>query len=124
MAFTHTVDRAMLDWFLSEYGTLYAGYSTADPDKDGSGLAEPSSGGYARVDVSANLSRTDSEIDNDAVIEFPVATGSQGTITHACLFTAATEGNLLWSVALGSSKTVSENDVPRFPAGDFNITMS
>ena len=123
MAFTTTVDQALLDYFLATY-TLYAGYSTADPTKDGTGLAEPSgTTGYARVDVSSGMTRTASEIDNDAAIEFPVATDDQGTITHACLFDGE-EGDLIWSAALTASKEVSTGDTPRFPAGDFNITQS
>ena len=124
MAFTTTVDQAILDWFLSEYTTPYAGYSTADPGKDGSGLAEPAGAtGYARVDITAGLSRTGSEIDNDAEITFPEATDDQGTVTHACLFAGAA-GDLIWSAALTASKVVSSGDTPRFPAGDFNITQS
>ena len=123
MAFTTAVDQALLDYFLATY-TLYAGYSTADPTKDGTGLAEPSgTTGYARVDVSSGMTRTASEIDNDAAIEFPAATDDQGTITHACLFDGE-EGDLIWSAALTASKEVSTGDTPRFPAGDFNITQS
>jgi len=125
MAFTTTVDQAILDWLLTEYTTLYAGYSTADPGKAGAGLAEPAGEtGYARVDVSSGMTRTDSTIDNDAEITFPEATGSQGTITYACLFDADSGGNLLWSAALSASKAVTTGDTPRFPAGDFNVTMS
>jgi len=125
MAFTTAVDQEILDWFLTQYDTPYAGYSTADPTKDGSGLAEPDSEttGYARVNLTAGLTRTSSEIDNDAAIEFPEATGDQGTITYACLFDGE-EGDLIWSAALTASKEVSTGDTPRFPIGDFNITQS
>jgi hypothetical protein len=124
MPFTTAVDQAILDWFLTEYTTPYAGYSTADPTKDGSGLAEPDGGtAYARVDVTAGLSRTDSEIDNDAEIAFPEATSSQGTAAYACLFDAE-EGDLIWYGALTTPKAIATGDTPRFPAGDFNITQS
>lgn len=124
MAFTHTVDRQFLDYFLTTYeANLWAGYSTADPGKDGSGLAEPVGGGYARVDVSAGWTRADSEIDNDEVITFSEASGNQGTITYACLFNAEA-GDLIWSAALTTPKAVSTGDVPRFPVGVFDITQS
>jgi len=124
MAFTTAVDQAILDWFLTTYATPWAGYSTADPGKTGATLAEPAGAtGYARVDLTAGLSRTASEIDNDAEIEFPEATDDQGTITYACLFDDE-EGDLIWSAALSASKVVSTGDTPRFPLGDFNITQA
>jgi hypothetical protein len=124
MPFTTAVDQAVLDWFLATYTTPYAGYSTADPTKDGSGVAEPAGAtGYARVDLTAGLARTNSEIDNDAEITFPVASDDQGTALYALLFDGA-EGTLRWYGLLTSSKVINSGDTPRFPAGDFNITMS
>jgi len=122
MPFTNAVDQAFLDYFLTTYD-LHAGYSTADPTKDGTGVAEPAGGtGYARVDIDAVVTRTGSEIDNDAVIEFPEATSAQGHITHACLFDGA--GGIIWYGELTAHKDVGVGDTPRFPAGDFNITQS
>lgn len=128
MAFTTTIDQAILDHFFGLASWTaptewWAGYSTADPGKDGAGLAEPAGGtGYARVEVTA-WTRASSEVDNDDVIEFPGATSSQGTITYACLFDAET-GDLIWSAALSASKAITTGDTPRFSAGEFNITMS
>ena len=126
MSFSYTVDRAMLDYFLATYTTLYAAYSTTTPAKDGTNITEPDgpTTGYARVDVAALLARTDSEIDNDVVIEFPTATGDQGTITHAVLFSAASAGDMRWFSALSAPKAIVTGDTPRFPAGEFNLTMS
>lgn len=125
MAFTTAVDQAMLDWFLTEYPTLYAGYSTADPGKTGATLAEPAGAtGYARVEISGDLTRTGSTVDNDTAITFPAATGDQSTITHACLFTTAATASLIWSAALTAPVAVGVGDTPRIPAGDYNITQS
>ncbi len=129
MAFTNTIDQAILDHLFGKASWTaptewWAGYSTADPGKDGSTLAEPAGGGYARVQIlTAGWGRSSSEMDNEAAITFPEATGSQGTITYACLFDGE-EGDLVWSAALTASKAVTTGDTPRFPAGDFNITMS
>jgi len=122
MAFTNAVDQAFLDLFLTTYeADLWAGYSTADPGKDGATLAEPAGGGYARVDVSAGFTRAASEIDNDAEIVFTEASGDQGTITHACLFDGVT-GDLIWSAELTTPKAVTTGDIPRFAAGELNLT--
>jgi hypothetical protein len=124
MSFSNTVDQAMLDYFLTTYTTLYAGYSTTTPTKAGANVSEPAGEtGYTRIEVT-DFARTDSEIDNDAEIVFPEATGDQGTATYAILYDASSGGNMLWFGALSASKAVSTGDVPRFPAGDFNLTMS
>ena len=102
--------------------STYVGLSTADPTDDASGLAEPSSGAYARVEVTA-WSRSGNEVDNDSDITFPTATGSWGTITHGCLFDASTSGNLLVSFALDASKAVASGDTVKFAAGQFNVTL-
>ena len=102
--------------------STYVGLSTADPLDDASGLAEPSGNGYARVQLTT-WSRSGNEVDNDSAVEFPAASGSWGTITHACLFDASTSGNMLLSFVLSASKTISSGETARFPAGDFNITL-
>ena len=122
MAFTDTVDQAFLDLFLTTYeADLWVGYSTADPGKDGATLAEPVGNGYARVDTSAGWTRAVSEIDNDAEIVFAEASGDQGTITHVCLFDGEV-GDLIWSAALTTPKAVTTGDIPRFAAGELNLT--
>jgi len=123
MAFTDTVDRELLDHFLATYD-LWAGYSTADPGKDGTSVAEPAGAtGYARVQIDSDVARTNSEIDNDAAIEFPEATDSQGEITYACLFDGEA-GDIIWYGELTTPKTITSGKTPRFPAGDFNVTQS
>jgi len=105
--------------------TIYVGLSTADPGEDGSGLSEPSGGNYARVATAAadwNAAAA-GVIDNANDIVFNEATGSWGNITHAALFDAETGGNLLASGALLQSKQIDSGDTPKFPAGDFDVTL-
>lgn len=101
--------------------TIYVGYSTADPLDDASGLAEPG-GGYTRVACAA-WSRVGNEVDNDAAVTFPEATGDQGTITHFALFDALSGGNMLCSSALGDSRSITTGITPRFSAGELNVTL-
>ena len=105
--------------------TIYVGLSTADPTDSGSGLAEPSGNGYARVQTSASdwNSAANGSLDNAGNITFNQATGNWGTITHFALFDAATAGNMLAFGALSQSKTISESDTARFEAGDLNISL-
>jgi len=105
--------------------TIYVGLSTTDPTDDGSGLAEPSGNGYARVQTSASDWNTASNgsLDNAGNITFAQATWSWGTITHFALFDAPTAGNLLAHGALSQSKAIGESDTARFEAGDLQISL-
>jgi len=105
--------------------TIYVGLSTADPLDDGSGLAEPSGGSYARVETAASdwSAASDGTISNAGEIAFPQATGDWGTITHFALFDAATSGNMLYHGSLTTSKNPTSGDTASFAAGDLTITQ-
>lgn len=105
--------------------TIYAALSTADPTDTGSGLAEPSGNGYARVQTAASDWNTASNgtVDNANDITFPEATGSWGTITHFALFDAATGGNMLAHGQLSQSKTINSGDTAKFAAGDLDVSL-
>ena len=107
--------------------TLYIALSTADPTDDGSGLAEPSGGSYARKAVSNNKTTwsvaSGGALSNAIDIEFVEATGSWGTITHFAVMDAASGGNMLAHGALGSSKSIDSGDIARFKAGELDISL-
>jgi len=105
--------------------TIYVGLSTADPTDDGSGLAEPSGGSYARVSTAAGDWNTSSggTLDNANAITFPQATAAWGTVTHFALFDAATAGNMLAHGTLDSSQAISSGHTPEFAAGDLSVTL-
>ena len=105
--------------------TIHVGLSTADPTDDGSGLAEPSGGGYARASTSSNNWNTASggATANANDIMFPEATGSWGTITHFALFDAASGGNMLAHGSLSASKVISSGNAVKFAAGDLDVTL-
>ena len=105
--------------------TIWVGVSTADPGDDAAALAEPSGGSYARVETEAADWNTAASgaTTNANVIEFAEATGSWGTITYICLFDAETEGNLLWSGALGSGQAISNGNILRFAASSITATL-
>ena len=105
--------------------TIYVGLSTADPTDDGSGLAEQSGNGYARVQTSTSdwNAASNGTLDNSSDITFTQATGNWGTITHFALFDAATAGNMLAHGALNQSKSINEPDTARFEAGDLQISL-
>jgi hypothetical protein len=107
---------------------LWVGLSTADPGDDGATLAEPSGNGYARVAVTASTwaaaASPGGTKTNETVITFPEASGSWGTVSHICLFDAATSGHLLWSGALDSSEAVTTGNIARFSASALTFTLA
>ena len=126
MSFSNTYETTVLQWtFTTDSVTRptawYLGLFTANPDEDGSGATEISGNGYARKSVSFSVSGNLAT--NSAAVEFDVATGSWGTISHVAVFDASSGGNQIAYAALTTSKAIDTDDVLRFPAGDVDITL-
>ena len=81
--------------------TVYVGYGSAATEAS---MTELSGSGYARVLFGAytltGLPGDDQYVENDNDIDFPEATGSQGTCAVFGFFDALTGGNFLGSVTL------------------------
>lgn len=95
--------------------------STADPGESGSGLAEPSGNNYARVTMNTWAAASNGSTSNSAVITFPTASGSWGTITHLAILDES--ANLLAYGALGTAKAVTNGDILRLDIGTLVITL-
>lgn len=126
MSFSNTYETEVLKWtFTADSVTRptawYLGLFTANPDEDGSGATEISGNGYTRKSVSFTVSGNLAT--NSAAVEFDVATGSWGTISHVAVFDASSGGNQIAYAALTTSKAIDTGDVLRFPAGDVDITL-
>jgi len=100
--------------------TWYLGLFTAAAGEAGGGIEVASGGGYARQSVA--LSRSGSTVSNSALVEFPVATGDNGTVVAVGLFDAETSGNLCGYHTLASSKTYNTGDQIRLQIGALTIT--
>lgn len=127
-SFSDYLENATLDHVLGTAPltspTVYIGLSTADPTDDGSGMAEPAGGSYARVEMDSWAAAASRAIANNATVTFPQASGSWGTITHWALFDAATNGNMLAHGALSASKAVGAGNTPRFVSGEIEVSFS
>lgn len=110
--------------------TLYVGLSSTAPAEDGTGITEPTGGGYARVAVPNgttstvwNVGGTDGTKTNASVITFPAATADWGApITHFFIADSATGGVIAYG-ALGVAKTIGVGDTASFGAGSLTITL-
>lgn len=101
--------------------TLYVALFTSDPTDTGTGT-EVTGGSYARQTITfATSTASKSSTATDAL--FPVATAAWGTVTHIGIYDALTAGNLLFSSALTTSKSVSVGDQIKIAAGDVYITL-
>lgn len=127
MSFADYLENELLDHVLkvgayTQPTNICVGLSTADPGDDGSGLAEPSGNNYSRVTHNTWNAAAGGAATNDGAISFPNPSGSWGTVTHVCLFDAASGGNLLMSGALDSSKSIGSGDTVQF--ADEALTVS
>lgn len=106
--------------------TQYVALYTADPGEAGTAItSEATYTSYARVAVTKASAWTDggSSFTNTALVQFPKCTGGTNTITHFGIVTTSTgAGQLLYSGALSSSLSVSNNIQPQFGAGELQIT--
>jgi len=105
--------------------TIYVGLSTADPGADGSGLAEPTGGGYARAATTAATwaDAEDGQIVNAAAVVMPLAVGDWGLISHVAVFDAAEGGDLLAWGPLDAAVNIVGGEWLHINEGDLIITL-
>lgn len=101
--------------------TLYLALYTVAPTDAGGGT-EVSGGSYARQTCAFTV--TGNLASNTAAVEWPVATGTWGTVVAVGIFDASASGNLLGYGNLTSSKSIASGDVFRIPTGDLDITLT
>jgi hypothetical protein len=81
---------------------------TADPG--GTGASEVSGSAYARVNATALLTRSGSQVTNSAgAVTFPTVITTPYTVTHAGVWDAATVGNFLFGGALAVAKVLRQS---------------
>lgn len=106
----------------SSPATVYIGLYTSDPTDANTGT-EVSGGSYARVAATFGAP-SDGVSTNNAAVEFPVATGTWGTVTHMGILDALTSGNLLYHTPLTTSKSVVSGDTLKFSVGGISVTLA
>ena len=125
MSFTNYAENKVMDVAFGETTwtaptTHYLSLHTSDPSETGA-TGEISGSAYVRQSIGFTV--TNNTATNTAVVEFPTATASWGTITHIAIWDAASGGNAIAYAALTSSKAIATGDVLRLPAGDLDITL-
>lgn len=130
MALSNYLEAALLNGFLrattyTAPTTVYVALFTAAPSGSGGGT-EVSGGGYVRqaITFGAPTGGSPSTATNSALVQFPTATASWGTIVAAAIFDASTGGNMLEYGTLATSKTVGSGDAFAFPVGSYSVSAS
>jgi hypothetical protein len=104
---------------------------------DSAGGTEVSGGSYARATLNPSTtnwngthgnttgasSGTGGTVSNAAVITFATPSAGWGTVTHVGVLDATSAGNLLFCVALTTSKTINSGDTVTFPATTFTMQI-
>lgn len=108
-------------------GTYYIGLSTTSINAAGTGVTEPTGGGYKRVAVTNNKTNfTDSTggiVQNKVQFEFPESTTAWGTITHVFISDSLTAGNVLYYDALTTPRTVQTATILLFAINSMKIQL-
>lgn len=115
------INHVLRNTALTSPTTVYVGLTTADPTETGSQTNEVSGGAYARQSMAFDAPSPSGKTRNTALVTFPTATASWGTVTHWFIADAASGGNMLYYGALDSSKTVGSGDVVEIAAGQMQI---
>ena len=98
-------------WWVS----LYIG----DPDDGG---AEVTGVDYGRVDASFGAAAAGAAA-NDGIVDFGIAGGDWGEVTHFGVHTLETGGALMASGALSASANITSGEDVSFPIGDLVLTL-
>ena len=128
-AFTNYLEEKIVEHFLrnnavSPPATVFVGLFETDPGETGGGT-ETAYTNYARQSSAWTALDVNGQTKNSGTITFPANGNASAsvTITHVCLFDAASAGNPLFYAALTSPKTLAPGDVLSFAtnAGVFTI---
>lgn len=85
----------------------FIGLSTSAPNADGTGVTEPTGGGYARVELTMMSKPNKGVIDNKEDVVFPISTADWGTLTHYVIYDA--DGNVLFANRLAKARIVQDD---------------
>lgn len=124
MSFSNTYETIVLKFAFNADSVTrptswYLGLFTSNPGEGGG--TEISGNGYTRKAVTFTV--TGDTATNSGAVEFDVATGSWGTISHVAVFDASSGGAQIAYAALTTAKAIDTGDVLRFPVGDVDITL-
>lgn len=135
MPFSEAIDNTILDHFFGKAtwsatgDNRWIGLSSTTPTKTGTNVTEPSTGSYARVQLTAAEmdAAASSATTNNADQTFPQATADWlggANLTNMVMYDASSAGNFLAFKSLTVAKPVLNGDTAKFAAGDMDFTIA
>ena len=107
---------------------LFVALMITVPNAAGANGQEVNGGGYQRKAIPCdvdNWQESGTTWSNKKEVVFDVPSANWGTVTGACLFDAATGGNMIYYATLTTSKTISNGDgAPRILANQLQINRA
>lgn len=135
MPFSQAIDNQILDHFFGKStwaatgDARHVGLSSTTPTKTGTNVTEPSTGSYARVQLTAAEmdAAASSTTSNNADQTFPAATADWvggSNLTNMVMYDAGSGGNFLAYKSLVVAKPVLNGDTAKFATGDMDFTIA
>lgn len=118
----NAVLNALLNNTALQVASAYASLHSGDPGL--TGLNELSGSGYGTRPAMAFDAPDAGATSNTSAVVFPAATGNWTEATYGGLFDAATAGNFLFGAALTANITVLTDEIARFAAGAFDLSVT
>lgn len=135
MPFSTAIDNSILDhyttkttWAARTANATWIGLSSTTPTKAGGNVTEPSTGAYARIQVTAAEfdAAASSATQNNADQNFAQATAdwlAAANLTHLVLYDASSAGTFIGFKALTVAKPVLNGDTAKVLSGDLDLVM-
>lgn len=102
----------------------YLGLSTSAPSVSGTGVSEPSGGGYARVKIASLGAPSNGIVRNTADISFAESQSNWGVLRYFVIYDAATGGNLLMYGLLPEARTAESGTTIVIRTGSLGLSFA
>ncbi len=102
----------------------YVGVSLTEPAVDGSGVSEPTAGGYERVLISGLGEPVDGEVTNESTISWNTTTADWGVVKYYVVYGSKdADAPLLMFGSLTRQRTVEAEDMLVLPPGQLKLSV-
>lgn len=107
-------------------GNFYVSLHTGNPGETGANeISTATLTGYARKNHTSWTTSSAGTLSNNGDITFATITDTTDseTVTHVGIWSAVTGGTFICGGAVGTSKTIAENDIPKILDGELDISL-
>lgn len=126
---TYWLNTIMDTMYTNNTGEFYVGLSSTLPNKDGSGVSEPSGGNYSRAKVSGFTAPSNGKVSNSGTLKFPCSTGAWFDSTAKAAYWVLFDGSgsnahVLSGGNLSKAKSIEDNVSITIAANELSISLA